>query len=110
MLLDVLVERDLVAAVAPSPPPVAVSCLIDRNSIDPRPQRGLATEAPNRPEHLKKHVLRQVPGIFVVPEQVQGEQKNHALVFGHYRRARIRVTFRASADEHGFATGNVRPA
>jgi hypothetical protein len=95
--------------VAPPPPTLAVAGLVDDDSIDPRPQRGLASEPTNHAEHLEEHFLREIAGFFIVAEQVQRKLEDHALVVGHQRRTRIIVSSGAPAHQDRIPIRNVRP-
>ena len=78
---------------APPPPALPVPRLIDDDPVDPGSQGGLAAEAGERPEDAEEDLLRQVEGFVAVPEQVERQGEDHALVGiapGRRRRPRRR--------------------
>ena len=99
MVADVLIERDLLRAMAPPPRPLPVTHLVDDNPINPRAEAGLPSKGVNGAEHAQEHFLRQVERLAVVVEQVQRELVDHALVFGDQLGAGVFVASRAALNE-----------
>ena len=95
-LLQVLVERHLAGAVAPPPPALPVARLVDDDAIDPGAEGRLAPEARQGPEDPEEDLLGQVQRFVAVPQQVQGQRENHALVLGDELGARRLVPRRAA--------------
>src|SRR5262249_5895384 len=109
VVLNVLVERDLLRAVAPPPPALAVPSLVDHNAVDPCPQAGVATEGMDHPKDPQEDLLREVQRFVVIVEEVEGELVPHALGFAHQLSAGVLAPGRAPLDEGGFAAPDVGP-
>jgi len=72
VIANVLVERDLLRAVAPPPPALPVARLVDDDAVDPGPKRGVSAESVNRPEDPQEDFLREVQRFVPVAEQMEG--------------------------------------
>ena len=57
MRRDVLIERDLIRAVAPAPEPMTVARLVHGDPVDPRAEARLPAEAVNGPEDAEEDFL-----------------------------------------------------
>src|SRR5688572_13292915 len=94
----------------PTPPPLAVACLIDDDAIDPGPEGRLAAERRDGAEDPQEDFLREVEGFVPVAKQMQREAEDHPLVNRHQLGARHFVTSRTALDEGCFAAVNFRPS
>ena len=95
---------------APPPEPVTVPRLIDRDPVDPGSQAGLATEAMDGAEDAQEHLLRQIERFVALAQQVHGELKHHALMFGDQLTSRGFVAVGTPLHERRFTPADVRPA
>src|SRR4029453_13970920 len=109
MIAHMLVERDLLRAMAAAPPALTVARLIDHDAVDPGAQGGLAAEALDRPEDTKEHFLRQVERLVVVRQEVQRELVDHPLMLGDQLGAGILVAGRTALDERRLTPADGRP-
>jgi hypothetical protein len=109
-LLQVLVERDLVGAMSPPPPALAVPRLVDDDAIDPGAEGRLAAEAREGAEDAQEDFLREVERLVAVAQQVQRQVVDHALMGGHQLGARGLVARRTALDERGLAAVDFGPA
>ena len=109
VLLDVLIERHLLAAVPPVPPALAVPGLVDDDAEDPGAEGGLAAEGLDGAEDAQEHLLRGFEGLVGVAEQVEREVIDHALVLRHEVGAGELVARRAALDQRGLAACGFSP-
>ncbi len=109
MIADVLVERDLLRAMPPAPPALAVSGLVHDDPVHPGAQGRVAAEAVNGAENAEKHLLRKVERFVVVAEEVQRKLVDHALVLAHQLRAGLFVARGTTLNQRGFTPSDVRP-
>ena len=105
-----LIEGDLVGAVAPPPESMTVPRLVDGDPIDPGPQARLAAEAMNGPEHAQEDFLRQVERFVAVAQEVDRKLDDHPLVLGDEIGARRLIAGRTPLNQRSFAPADVRPA
>src|SRR5262245_47122898 len=68
MILDVLVERDLLASMPAPPPPQPVARLVDDDAVNPGLEAGLTAKSIERAEDPEEDFLRQVERFVVVAE------------------------------------------
>src|SRR5688500_5052034 len=108
--MQVIVQGYLVVPVAAVPPADPVLGLIDRDAINPGPQRRLSAEAGKGAEDPQEDFLREVERLVAVAQEVEGQRVDHALVRGDQLRAGGFVTGGAARDQGGFAAIYVRPA
>ena len=107
---QVLVERNLLPAMAPSPPALPVAGLIDDDAVDPGAEGGLAAEAVDGAEDPEEHFLREVQGFVVIAQQVQRQLVDHALMLAHELRAGVFVARGAALNQAGFTPVDIRPS
>ena len=109
MVAQVIVERDLLAAMPPPPPALPVPGLIDHDSVDPGPERGLAAKPVDGPEDAEEDFLGKVERLVMVAEEVQRQLIDHALVLADELRAGILVADGTALNQPGLATVDVGP-
>ena len=98
-------HRDLLLFVA-LPPAALVGCFVQSNAIQPRPQAGLAMEAPDITEDLNKDFLRDVGSVGGILQAAGDQRVKWLMVLGNQFCKR---TFRASlklGDKGGLFTWN----
>jgi hypothetical protein len=95
---------------APTPPALTVSRLIDDDAVDPGAEGGLPSEAADGAEHTQEDFLRQVERLVAITEQVKGEAEDHPLMRRDEIRAGQIVAGRTALDERRFAAIDFRPA
>lgn len=105
----VRIERDLIGAMTPPPEAVPVSRLVDRNPVNPRLERGLATEAADGAEDAQEYLLREIERLITVVEEIQGQLNHHPLVFGNERGEGHLVATRAPLNERALFGADFRP-
>jgi hypothetical protein len=105
----VLIERNLIGAVTPTPEAVAVPCLIDGDAVDPGAKARLSAEAPDRPEDAQKDLLREVQGFFPVAKQVDCKLDDHPLMLGDELGAGRFLARCAPLHERRFADADFGP-
>ncbi len=109
MIAQVLVERHLLAALAPSPPALAVARLIDDDAVDPGAEGGLAAKAVDGAEDPQEDLLRQVQRFVVIAQQVQRQLVDHALMLAHELRAGVFVACGTALNQAGFTPVDISP-
>jgi hypothetical protein len=105
----VLIERDLIGAVAAAPEAVAVPCLVDGDAVDPGAKARLPPEAADRPEDAEKDLLGEVQGFLAVAKQVDCELHDHPLMLGDELSAGRFLARCATLDERRFADADFGP-
>src|SRR5512141_1616839 len=105
----VILNRDLQRAPAAMPPSQPVLGLVDRDAIDPRPQRGLAAEAGKCAEHAQEYLLGEVKRFLGVPEEIQRQLVDQPVVLIDQLGAGILVTCRTAGDQGSFTAADLRP-
>ena len=95
---------------APSPPALPVARLVDYDAIDPGAEGGLTPEARQGAEDSEEDLLGQVQRLVAVPQEVQSQRENHALMLGYELGARRLVPRCAASDKGRFAAVDFRPA
>ncbi len=109
VIADVLVERDLLGAVPPAPPALAVAGLVDDDAIDPGAKGRVAAERVDGAEHPQEDLLRQIEGLVMVAQQVERQLVDHPLMLAHQFRAGVFVARGTPLHEGRFAATDVRP-
>ena len=106
---DMLVERHLIRAVAPTPEAVPVARLVHRDPVNPGAKARLAAKPVNGPEHPEEDVLRQVERFVAVAQQVHRQLDDHPLMLGDELGAGRLLAGDAPLHERRLAAADVRP-
>jgi hypothetical protein len=80
-------------AKAPFPPTIPVCSLVDRNSVQPGPKRGIAPETGDLPEQGQENFLGHIHRLCLVVEQLEGKCINEAFVKMKCLNKRLFVPF-----------------
>jgi hypothetical protein len=105
-----LIERDLIGAVPPEPEAMPVARLIDGDTVDPGPERGLSAEAMNGPEDAEEHLLSEIQRFLTIAKEVRGQLEDDPLVLRHELFRRPLVAGRAALNERGLGIRDFRPS
>ena len=105
----VLIERDLIGAVAAAPKTLAVAGLIDRDAVHPGAKARLTAEMVDRAENPEEDVLGQIQRLVAIAKKVHRELDDHPLVLGHKFGVRAFVTARAALRQGGIPAANFQP-
>jgi len=106
---NVLIERDLIGAMATAPESVAVAGLIHRDPVDPGAKARLAAETMDGAEDSKEDVLGQVERLVPVAQQVHRELDDHPLMLGNQLRAGGLLAGCTPLHKRRLAAADVRP-
>jgi hypothetical protein len=108
VIADVLVERYLIRALTPPPPPLPVPHLVHDDPEDPGAQRRLPAKSVQRSENPQEHFLRQIEGLFAVAKQVRRQAEHEPVMLEHQRGVCGVVAVEATRNERSFGTGDLR--
>src|SRR5574341_2419380 len=103
-------ERNLITSVPSAPPTLPIPRLIYGNAVNPRPQRGLTTEAMQRSKDSQEDFLRQIEGFVAISEQMAGQPEYHAMVLRNKECTCILVARDTALHEQAFTPRNFSPA
>jgi hypothetical protein len=106
---NVLIQGNLIGAVAAAPETMPIARLVHGNAVNPRPQRRLTSESVNGAEDAEEHFLGQVQSLVTVAEQVHRQLNHHPLVFGDELRARKLIPFCTPQHKSRFSARNLGP-
>jgi hypothetical protein len=107
VIANVLVERNLIRALAPPPPSLPVADLIDDNAEDPRAQRRLPAEPMKRAEHAQENFLGQVERLFPVAQQMGRQPEDEPMMLEYQRGVSHFVARQTALDEYSIAAGDL---
>jgi len=110
VLPDVLIQRDLRRTLAPAPPSLPVTSLIDHDSEDPGPERRLTAEPVERPEDPHEHFLGEVEGFIAIAKQMRGEAQDEMVVLKDELSAGGLIARDTSPNQPSFGGRQFRPA
>ena len=109
VIANVLVEGYLLRAMATPPPALPVARLVDHDAENPGAERRMAAEGVNGAEDPQEDLLREIQRFVVIPQQVERQLVDHALMLVDQVGARIFVVRGAALNQQRLSAADLRP-